>query len=246
MADRDGVFKVADGLRKAGWSRPGAVAGGRRTRNSRSRWRAFILRASDRRAAMASHGRSCISRPAHFEPRRARRRSLRLDFCSYHRGGAATSRAGIRRAFRFRHDRDRFRKWRADAGHVCDKRGDVSRRAACVERGAAIAMIPLPAGVRVWLATGYSDMRRGFPSLALQVQEVLKQDLLRVIAGHSSLAFKGRAVDAREVGEQLGARYVLDGGMRKRGRLDLSSVTQAGKTCHFVTNGIESGSLGSR
>ena len=27
-------------------------------------------------------------------------------------------------------------------------------------------MIPLPAGVRVWLATGYADMRKGFPSLA--------------------------------------------------------------------------------
>jgi hypothetical protein len=33
-------------------------------------------------------------------------------------------------------------------------------------------MIPFPAGVRVWLAAGYTDMRRGFPSLAMQVQEV--------------------------------------------------------------------------
>ena len=31
-------------------------------------------------------------------------------------------------------------------------------------------MIPVPTGARVWLATGYTDMRRGFPSLALQVQ----------------------------------------------------------------------------
>jgi transposase len=37
-------------------------------------------------------------------------------------------------------------------------------------------MIPLPAGVRVWLATGYTDMRKGFPSLALQVQEILHRD----------------------------------------------------------------------
>lgn len=37
-------------------------------------------------------------------------------------------------------------------------------------------MIPIPTGVQVWLATGYTDMRRGFPSLALQVQEVLKHD----------------------------------------------------------------------
>jgi transposase len=31
-------------------------------------------------------------------------------------------------------------------------------------------MIPIPSGVRVWLATGHTDMRRGFPSLALQVR----------------------------------------------------------------------------
>jgi transposase len=29
-------------------------------------------------------------------------------------------------------------------------------------------MIAFPPGVRVWLATGYTDMRRGFPSLALR------------------------------------------------------------------------------
>ena len=39
-------------------------------------------------------------------------------------------------------------------------------------------MISIPSGVRVWLATGHTDMRRGFPSLALQVQEVLKHDPL--------------------------------------------------------------------
>jgi len=34
-------------------------------------------------------------------------------------------------------------------------------------------LIPVPAGVRVWLATGHTDMRRGFPGLALLVQETL-------------------------------------------------------------------------
>src|SRR5271167_4554917 len=47
-------------------------------------------------------------------------------------------------------------------------------------------MIPLPSGVRVWLATGHTDMRKGFASLSLQVQEVLRRDplsgnLLKVI-----------------------------------------------------------------
>ncbi len=37
-------------------------------------------------------------------------------------------------------------------------------------------MIPIPAGVRVWLATGHTDMRKGFDGLALIVQETLKRD----------------------------------------------------------------------
>jgi len=34
-------------------------------------------------------------------------------------------------------------------------------------------MIPVPSGVRVWLAVGRTDMRRGMNGLALQVQEAL-------------------------------------------------------------------------
>ena len=37
-------------------------------------------------------------------------------------------------------------------------------------------MIAIPGNVRVWLATGHTDMRRGFPSLARLVQENLKRD----------------------------------------------------------------------
>ena len=56
-------------------------------------------------------------------------------------------------------------------------------------------MIPIPSGVRVWLATGHTDMRRGFPSLALQVQEALKQDPL---GGHL-FCFRGRRSDLIKV-----------------------------------------------
>ena len=38
------------------------------------------------------------------------------------------------------------------------------------------AMIPVPSGVRVWLAVGRTDMRRGMNGLALQVQQVLGRD----------------------------------------------------------------------
>jgi transposase len=37
-------------------------------------------------------------------------------------------------------------------------------------------MIPVPAGVRVWLASGVTDMRRGMNGLALQVQQGLGRD----------------------------------------------------------------------
>src|SRR5205814_9639002 len=37
-------------------------------------------------------------------------------------------------------------------------------------------MIPIPSGVRVWISTGHTDMRRGLQGLALTVQESLKRD----------------------------------------------------------------------
>ena len=56
-------------------------------------------------------------------------------------------------------------------------------------------MIPLPSGVRVWLATGHTDMRKGFASLSLQVQEVLRRDPL---SGHL-FCFRGRRGDLLKV-----------------------------------------------
>jgi len=49
-------------------------------------------------------------------------------------------------------------------------------------------MIPLPAGVRVWISTGHTDMRKGMPGLALQVQEHLKRDP----HGGDLFVFRGR------------------------------------------------------
>jgi transposase len=56
-------------------------------------------------------------------------------------------------------------------------------------------MIPVPAGVRVWLATGHTDMRRGFPGLALLVQETLKSD---PHSGHL-FVFRGKGGDLIKV-----------------------------------------------
>jgi transposase len=37
-------------------------------------------------------------------------------------------------------------------------------------------MIPIGSGVRVWIATGHTDMRRGMNTLALMVQETLRRN----------------------------------------------------------------------
>jgi len=56
-------------------------------------------------------------------------------------------------------------------------------------------MIPVPSGVRVWLATGHTDMRKGFPGLALVVQEALKRNPHN---GHL-FVFRGRRGDLIKV-----------------------------------------------
>ena len=40
---------------------------------------------------------------------------------------------------------------------------------------------------------------------------------LFVIARHSTLAYKGRAIDVKQIGQELGVRYVLEGSVRKAG-----------------------------
>ena len=66
-------------------------------------------------------------------------------------------------------------------------------------------MISIPTGVRVWLATGHTDMRCGFPSLALRVQEVLKHDPL---GGHL-FCFRGKRGDLIKVVWHDGQRACL-------------------------------------
>ena len=52
-------------------------------------------------------------------------------------------------------------------------------------------MIALPAGTRIWIAAGVTDMRRGFHGLSAQVQTVLEQQPL---SGHV-FVFRGRRGD---------------------------------------------------
>jgi TolB-like protein/cytochrome c-type biogenesis protein CcmH/NrfG len=50
------------------------------------------------------------------------------------------------------------------------------------------------------------------------ITDLSRLSQLRVIARNSSFTYKGRAVDVRLVGRELGARYVLEGSVRKVGQ----------------------------
>ena len=56
-------------------------------------------------------------------------------------------------------------------------------------------MIPVPSSTRVWLSSGVTDMRKGFPGLAALAEEVLKAD---PYSGHL-FVFRGRRGDLVKV-----------------------------------------------
>jgi transposase len=79
-------------------------------------------------------------------------------------------------------------------------------------------MIPFPSGVRVWLAAGRTDMRRGMNGLALQVQEILKRD---PYGGHL-FVFRGRR------GDLIKGKRALVGVADREGRNQSGSVPARG------------------
>ena len=87
-------------------------------------------------------------------------------------------------------------------------------------------MIPVPSGVRVWLATGRTDMRKGMNGLALQVQEVLKGD---PYGGHL-FVFRGRRGDLIKVLWHDGQGLCLYAKRLERGRFIWPSVADGAVT----------------
>jgi transposase len=81
-------------------------------------------------------------------------------------------------------------------------------------------MIAVPIGARVWLATGRTDMRRGFDGLALQVQETLKRD---PHCGHL-FVFRGRRGDLIKILWHDGQGMCLFSKRLERGRFLWPSV----------------------
>ena len=75
-------------------------------------------------------------------------------------------------------------------------------------------MVPVPGGVRVWLASGVTDMRRGMNTLALQVQEGLGRD------PHAGdlYVFRGRKGDLTKIFLHDGVGISLYAKRLERGR----------------------------
>ena len=75
-------------------------------------------------------------------------------------------------------------------------------------------MIGLPAGTRVWIAAGVTDMRRGMNGLAAQVQTALAEN---PFSGHV-FAFRGRRGDLLKLLWWSGDGMNLYGKRLERGR----------------------------
>ena len=85
--------------------------------------------------------------------------------------------------------------------------------AARAGEGFWVAVLPFRA------ASGDTDLEALADGLTEDVSTGLSRfPYLQVIAHNSAMAYKGRAADIRMVGRELGARYVIEGSIRKRGR----------------------------
>ena len=85
---------------------------------------------------------------------------------------------------------------------------------------AGLAMIPIPGNVRIWIATGHTDMRRGMNGLALQVQEGLKRDP----HGGDLYIFRGRKGDLVKILWHDGVGLSLYAKRLEKGRFIWPSV----------------------
>ena len=118
----------------------------------------------------------------------------------------------------------------------CARSGDSSDGAA----GPGAGMIPVPSGVRVWLATGRTDMRRGMNGLALQVQEALRRD------PHAGdlYVFRGRRGDLIKIVWHDGIGMSLYAKRLERGRFIWPSpaggaVAISGSQLAYMLDGID-------
>src|SRR5262245_22252187 len=71
----------------------------------------------------------------------------------------------------------------------------IRTRSASMLRNGRMLMLIIPSGVKIYLALGHTDMRKGFDSLAVLVQGMLKKD---PFSGHL-FAFRGIKADTMKI-----------------------------------------------
>lgn len=120
-------------------------------------------------------------------------------------------------------------EWSAEDWATADVDGEAtSATPAAFSDKASIAVLPFKN------MTGDPDQDYFVDGLVEDITIALSRvHLLSVVACNSSLAYKGRTVDAREAGRQLGVRYVLVGSVRKAG----SRVRISGEVVDATTGG---------
>jgi transposase len=91
-------------------------------------------------------------------------------------------------------------------------------------------MIAPPSGVRVWLATGVTDMRRGMNGLALQVQQGLGRDP----HGGDLYVFRGRRGDLLKILWHDGIGMSLYAKRLERGRFIWKGRERCSEVFHTI------------
>jgi TolB-like protein/Tfp pilus assembly protein PilF len=107
-------------------------------------------------------------------------------------------------------------EWAPPGSGAVPRTGEAGRTASGVGRadeGFWVAVLPFRG------ASGDADLEALADGLTEDVTTGLSRfPYLQIVAHNSAMAHKGRAADIRTVGRELGARYVIEGSIRKRGR----------------------------
>ena len=101
-------------------------------------------------------------------------------------------------------------------------------------------MITIPAGVKIYLAFGVTDMRKGFDGLSILAQDVLKQDPF----SGSIFAFRGRRGDLVKILYWDGQGFCLFAKRLEKGRFTWpvtrqGSVTLTAAQLSMLLEGLE-------
>ena len=107
-----------------------------------------------------------------------------------------------------------MRVWRVelDARHAGERNGGSGRQPLALPDKPSIAVLPFQN------MSGDPEQEYFADGMVEEIITALSRfKSLFVIARNSSFTYKGRAVDIKQVGRELGVRYVLEGSVRKAG-----------------------------